>query len=82
MRHKRDSTSPVQRLLRFRTKRVFLLIMNSASRFAPAIPVLATQDGQLAWRQHAGGHTDAPNWNFSIPRADKFLRHGGEEKAR
>jgi hypothetical protein len=39
-------------------------------------------DGQLAWRQHDGGHTDAPNWKFFIPWADKFLRHGGEEKAR
>ena len=30
-------------------------------------------DGQLAWRQHDGGHTDAPNWKFFIPWADKFL---------
>jgi len=35
-------------------------------------------DGQLAWRQHDGGHTDAPNWKFFIRWADKFLRHGGE----
>jgi hypothetical protein len=32
-------------------------------------------DGQLAWRQHDGGHTDAPNWKYFIPWADKFLRH-------
>jgi hypothetical protein len=32
-------------------------------------------DGELAWRQHAGGHTDAPNWKYFIPWADKFLRH-------
>jgi (4-O-methyl)-D-glucuronate---lignin esterase len=31
-------------------------------------------DGQLAWRQHDGGHTDAPNWKYFIPWADKFLR--------
>jgi lysophospholipase L1-like esterase len=30
-------------------------------------------DGQLAWRQHEGGHTDAPNWKYFIPWADKFL---------
>ena len=30
-------------------------------------------DGQLAWRQHDGGHTDAPNWKYFIPWADKFL---------
>lgn len=32
-------------------------------------------DGQLAWRQHDGGHTDAPNWKYFIPWADKFLNH-------
>jgi lysophospholipase L1-like esterase len=30
-------------------------------------------DGQLAWRQDDGGHTDAPNWKYFIPWADKFL---------
>jgi len=32
-------------------------------------------DGQLAWRQHDGGHTDAPNWKYWIPWADKFLHY-------
>jgi len=31
-------------------------------------------DGQLAWRQHDGGHTDAPNWKYFIPWADKFWK--------
>ena len=30
-------------------------------------------DGELAWRQHDGGHTDGPNWKYFIPWADKFL---------
>ena len=30
-------------------------------------------DGQLAWRQHDGGHTDGPNWKYFIPWADKFF---------
>jgi len=30
-------------------------------------------DGQLAWRQHDGGHTDGPNWKYFIPWAEKFL---------
>jgi lysophospholipase L1-like esterase len=30
-------------------------------------------DGQLAWRQHDAGHTDAPNWKFFIPWANSFL---------
>jgi hypothetical protein len=32
-------------------------------------------DGQLAWRQHDGGHTDAPNMKWFIPWADKFIGH-------
>jgi lysophospholipase L1-like esterase len=32
-------------------------------------------DGQLAWRQHDAGHTDAPNWKYFIPWVDKFLRY-------
>ena len=32
-------------------------------------------DGQLAWRQHDGGHTDAPNFKFFIPWANKNLNY-------
>jgi hypothetical protein len=32
-------------------------------------------DGQLAWRQHDGGHTDAPNVKYFIAWADKFMGH-------
>lgn len=32
-------------------------------------------DGQLAWRQHDGGHTDGPNWKYFIPWANKFLKY-------
>jgi len=31
-------------------------------------------DGQLAWRQHDGGHTDGPNWRYFIPWANERLR--------
>ena len=30
--------------------------------------------GQLAWRQHDGGHTDGPNWKYFIPWADRLLK--------
>jgi hypothetical protein len=30
-------------------------------------------NGQLAWRQHDGGHTDAPNVKYFIQWADKFV---------
>lgn len=36
-------------------------------------------DGQLAWRQHDGGHTDGPNWKYFIPWADRML---GRERPR
>lgn len=32
-------------------------------------------DGQLAWRQHDGGHTDAPNVKYFIRWADEFIGH-------
>lgn len=32
-------------------------------------------DGHLAWRQHAGGHTDGPNYEFFIPWATKMLKY-------
>ncbi len=40
----------------------------------PAVNV-SLLDGQLAWRQHDGGHTDGPNWKYFIPWADRFLKH-------
>ena len=30
-------------------------------------------NGQLAWRQDDGGHTDAPNMKYFIQWADKFI---------
>jgi hypothetical protein len=32
-------------------------------------------DGELAWRQHDGGHTDAPNMKYFIQWVDKFIGH-------
>jgi hypothetical protein len=32
-------------------------------------------DGQLAWRQDDGGHTDAPNMKYFIEWADRFIGH-------
>ncbi len=31
--------------------------------------------GQLSWRQHEGGHTDAPNFKYFIPWASAFLNY-------
>ena len=32
-------------------------------------------DGELAWRQHDGGHTDGPNYKYFIPWATKFFKY-------
>jgi hypothetical protein len=32
-------------------------------------------EGQLAWRQHDGGHTDAPNMKYFIEWANKLIGH-------
>ena len=32
-------------------------------------------NGELAWRQHDGGHTDEPNFKYFIPWANKFLKY-------
>lgn len=35
-------------------------------------------DGELAWRQHDGGHTDAPNVKHFIAWANKLMHYGKE----
>ncbi|HEY2583709.1 MAG TPA: hypothetical protein VGI43_18005 [Mucilaginibacter sp.] len=39
-------------------------------------------DGELAWRQHDGGHTDAPNVKYFIAWADKFMNRASATAAR
>ncbi len=51
---------------------------------APMPPVnRGLLDGQLAWRQDDGGHTDAPNMKYFIGWADRFMhyRHSQESSA-
>jgi lysophospholipase L1-like esterase len=36
-------------------------------------------NGRLAWRQHDGGHTDAPNWKYFIPWAERELGIAGAD---
>jgi hypothetical protein len=35
--------------------------------------------GRLAWRQHDGGHTDAPNMKYFIQWTDKFIGHAAPQ---
>jgi lysophospholipase L1-like esterase len=51
-------------------------------RTAELPPVnLGLLDGTLAWRQHDGGHTDAPNWRHFIPWAERELALDAPEPA-
>lgn len=36
----------------------------------------AITNGVLAWRQHDGGHTDAPNWPTFLQWADRYIAAG------
>jgi len=47
------------------------------SYLAARIPAINTAltNGALAWRQHDGGHTDAPNWPTFLSWADRYI-HG------
>jgi len=38
----------------------------------PAVEV-GLMDGDLAWRQHAGGHTTGPNWPVFLKWADRYI---------
>ncbi|HEY4335923.1 MAG TPA: sialate O-acetylesterase [Puia sp.] len=35
-------------------------------------------EGQLAWRQHDGGHTDAPNVKYFLAWVDKYIGHSAK----
>jgi len=39
-------------------------------------------DGELAWRQHDGGHTDAPNMKYFIEWANKKMNYNPEPQGR
>ena len=40
----------------------------------PMPPLNTLIGGDLAWRQHDGGHTDAPNWPIFLQWADKYVQ--------
>ncbi|CAN5436366.1 hypothetical protein BH09GEM1_BH09GEM1_06850 [soil metagenome] len=46
---------------------------NYATERMPAVNV-ALLDGELAWRQHDGGHTDAPNWKYFLAWTEYHFR--------
>ena len=63
------AAQPVFKLLGAKT-----LSLSSDYRAAKMPPVNSgLLDGQLAWRQHDGGHTDAPNVRYFIQWVDKFM---------
>jgi len=33
-------------------------------------------DGDVAWRQHSGGHTAGPNWPVFLQFADRYFKEG------
>ncbi len=62
--------------------RVFLLLgdkgltRNGKAYAGPMPPINdGILEGQLAWRQHDGGHTDAPNMKYFLAWADEWIGH-------
>jgi hypothetical protein len=45
----------------------------------PAVNV-SLLDGELAWRQHDGGHTDAPNMKYFIEWANRYVEGASAKK--
>jgi hypothetical protein len=43
-------------------------------------PLTDLLTGQLAWRQHEGGHTDAPNMNVFIQWANRNMERAAASK--
>ena len=42
---------------------------------APMPPVNSTvTNGEIAWRQHDGGHTDAPNWPAFLSFGNRYIK--------
>jgi hypothetical protein len=39
-------------------------------------------DGDLTWRQHAGGHTTGPNWPTFLAWADRYIKGPGTKGAK
>jgi lysophospholipase L1-like esterase len=65
------AAGPVFKLLGARDLEVF-----ENYRVAKMPPVnVGLLGGELAWRQHDGGHTDGPNWKYFITWADKLFHH-------
>jgi hypothetical protein len=63
------AAQPVFQLLGAKT-----LGVNSDYHSAKMPPVnTGLLDGQLAWRQHDGGHTDAPNMKYFLEWANRFM---------
>jgi hypothetical protein len=65
------AAGPVFRLLGARDLGV------SNNYLTEAMPPVLTGllDGHLAWRQHDGGHTDAPNFKYFIPWASSLIHY-------
>ena len=47
----------------------------NTTEFPPMETTLA--EGEIAWRQHRGGHTTGPNWPAFLEFADRYLKGPG-----
>ena len=50
-------------------------------RVPTAPPETALIEGDIAFREHSGGHTDIPNWPTFLTFASRYLKGPGLEPA-
>ncbi|HVU07896.1 MAG TPA: acetylxylan esterase [Verrucomicrobiae bacterium] len=64
------AAGPVYRLLGKKDLRI------SGDYLTAPMPVIneAVTNGDIAWRQHDGGHTDAPNWPAFLQWANRYIK--------
>jgi hypothetical protein len=53
---------------------VYALLGGKPMASAEFPPIETLVDGDVAFRQHSGGHTDAPNWPVFLKWADRYIK--------
>ena len=53
---------------------VYTLLGKKAMNATKFPPIETLVDGDVAFRQHAGGHTDGPNWPTFLRFAERYFK--------
>jgi hypothetical protein len=56
-----------------------LCALRAADPPKPPVQMTALMDGDVAFRQHAGGHTTGPNWPTFLAFAERYFKEMGKQ---